>query len=327
MPYGLQDFAFLFVGGRDLLASVVTSAEETTECETEETTGAGPVHGVWRTSKPIGIRGGSISHTGLFDDATDGINQALNGQQLTSQVVMYALAGGTIGKMLVCLAGALGAKYKRNPLRGLLKGSCEYTVSGNKDEAKILHGKTAETGATWHTEASSLDSSTVPDVVIPIVSISEAAAAVVVTGAPHGRTSGDKVLIADVVGSSPNVNGDHVITVLSTTSFSIPIDTSAGDGGSGGTYVVTKTQNGGAGCIAVPALTLGGYTNAAVKIRHSADNAAWADLISFTAITAAPATERKTVTGTINRYWSTSGAYSGAGTGQSITPVIGFARG
>ena len=56
---------------------------------------------------------------------------------------------------------------------------------------------------------------------------------------------------------------------------------------------------------------------ATVKIQHSANNASWSDLVTFTDVAAASdsgrTTERKTVSGTVNRYLriSTSGTFSG----------------
>src|SRR3990170_994277 len=88
-----------------------------------------------------------------------------------------------------------------------------------------------------------------------------------------------------------------------------------------------SSANGGAGYAEVSQLTLGGYTNVALKVRHSADDITYADLIAFTAITAAPTGERKTVAGTVNRHLASSWAYGGAGAGQSVTFVVGFARG
>lgn len=84
---------------------------------------------------------------------------------------------------------------------------------------------------------------------------------------------------------------------------------------------------GGAGYLQVNALTLGGYTNLVVKIRHSADNNTFADLLSFTAVTGAPTAERKTCAGTVNQYLATSHAWTGSGTGMTATYMVGFARG
>lgn len=77
----------------------------------------------------------------------------------------------------------------------------------------------------------------------------------------------------------------------------------------------------------VPALTLGGYTNVVVKVRHSADDVTYADLITFAAVTSAGASERATAAGTVDRHLAVSWAYTGSGSGQSVTPVVLAARG
>jgi len=84
--------------------------------------------------------------------------------------------------------------------------------------------------------------------------------------------------------------------------------------------------NGGAGYLQVSALTLGGYTSLGVKVRHSADDVTYADLVTFANVAAAPAAERKTVAGTVNRHLASSWAFNGVGAGPSATFVVGFAR-
>jgi hypothetical protein len=73
-------------------------------------------------------------------------------------------------------------------------------------------------------------------------------------------------------------------------------------------------------------LTLGGYTNIVVKVRQSADGITWEDLDTFTAVTAAPGKERKIKTGTIKQYLAVSWAYTGSGSNQSATFLVGVAR-
>ena len=87
-----------------------------------------------------------------------------------------------------------------------------------------------------------------------------------------------------------------------------------------------SSANGGAGYLQVSALALGGFTNIVVKIRDSTDDIAFADLITFTAVTAAPAAERKTVAGTINRYTRVEHDFTGAGGGQSVKYMAGLVR-
>jgi hypothetical protein len=74
----------------------------------------------------------------------------------------------------------------------------------------------------------------------------------------------------------------------------------------------------------VGALTLGAATSAAVKIRHSDDHITWADHASGTfANVAAIGGQCITLSGTVNRYISTSWAYNaGAGTDISYLATI-----
>ena len=84
---------------------------------------------------------------------------------------------------------------------------------------------------------------------------------------------------------------------------------------------------GAVGYLGVSALTLGGYTNIIVKIRDSTDDNTFADLITFTAVTSAPASERATVTGTVNRYAHTSVTWTGSGSGETATYAVIMRRG
>jgi hypothetical protein len=76
----------------------------------------------------------------------------------------------------------------------------------------------------------------------------------------------------------------------------------------------------------VAAITLGGYTNVAIKVRHSADDVTYTDLVTFTPVTLA-GSQRMTVAGTVNRHLAVSWAFSGAGSGQSITFAVAVNRG
>jgi len=84
---------------------------------------------------------------------------------------------------------------------------------------------------------------------------------------------------------------------------------------------------GAVGYLGVSALTLGGYTNIIVKIRDSTDDISFADLITFTAVTAAPASERKIVLGTVNRYAHTTLTWTGSGSSETSTYAVTMRRG
>lgn len=83
------------------------------------------------------------------------------------------------------------------------------------------------------------------------------------------------------------------------------------------------TTNGGVGYLQVTAAS-GTTPTLAVKIQHSPDAVTWTDLITFTQVTAANQSERKTVTGTINRYLRAS--WTIGGTSPSFTFSVAFGR-
>ncbi|HEX6969860.1 MAG TPA: hypothetical protein VF174_13770 [Micromonosporaceae bacterium] len=83
-----------------------------------------------------------------------------------------------------------------------------------------------------------------------------------------------------------------------------------------------STSGGGVASLHVTAVS-GTTPSLTVKVQHSTDNSVWVDLITFTAATAA-SSERKTVTGTVNRY--TRETHTISGTTPSFTYAVAFAR-
>ena len=69
----------------------------------------------------------------------------------------------------------------------------------------------------------------------------------------------------------------------------------------------------------------GGATNIVVTIRDSPDDVTYANLLSFTALTAQGA-ERVTVAGTIDRYTAAEWSWTGGASGSTATFMVGFAR-
>lgn len=87
-----------------------------------------------------------------------------------------------------------------------------------------------------------------------------------------------------------------------------------------------SSASGGAGFLQVSAIS-GTSATIDAKIRHSADDVTYADLLAFAqiAVAASRGAERKTVTGTVNRHLAAS--WTIAGTGPSVTFLVGFSRG
>lgn len=84
-----------------------------------------------------------------------------------------------------------------------------------------------------------------------------------------------------------------------------------------------SSTNGGVGVLHVPTNTVDGATT--IKVQHSADDAVWADLVTFTAVGASTITSQMSaVTGTVNRYLRVTA--STAGSSGAITFAVSFAR-
>ena len=85
-----------------------------------------------------------------------------------------------------------------------------------------------------------------------------------------------------------------------------------------------SSANGGFAILHVPANTVGGGVTT-IKVQHSADNATFADLITFSTVAASTKTsELKAVSGTVNRYVRATA--STAGSSGAITFMVSFAR-
>lgn len=84
-----------------------------------------------------------------------------------------------------------------------------------------------------------------------------------------------------------------------------------------------SSANGGAAVLHVPTNTVDGNTT--IKVQHSADDAVWADLLTFTAVGASTITSQiSAVTGTVNQYLRVTA--STAGSSGAITFMVSFAR-
>lgn len=77
----------------------------------------------------------------------------------------------------------------------------------------------------------------------------------ITTDVAHGFTSGDVANIPTNNGSNATIAGNHVISVTSTMTFTIPIDCTAA-GGTGGTVIDTAFKGGTGGTVIAPAPTL-----------------------------------------------------------------------
>jgi hypothetical protein len=317
--YGGQDVGFLLVSGRSMLPSKPQGLMESVEAMQEDTSGLGDV---WGEVTPTGMKRAELSQDGAFYDAgTNLAHETLRDAQTTSRVVCLAIEGNTIGKRFIGYAGAYAHKYDvLAKVGGLTKANVEYTINGARDEGIILQSLAAQT-ADWNTEGASNTDYTLDPAqrVIPITSNSIANPTVVTTPVPHGLTTGDIILVSGVASSSPTINGSRTVTVISATTFSVPLNVTVA--GTGGSFVRANSTGGGIAFQQVTAYS--GFTGFVGKVRDSVDDVTYADLATFANVTSAPAAEAVTVAGTVDRYLAVDGNVTGTG---SITVFIGFAR-
>ena len=323
--YGSGSFSFLLASGYDLMASKLQGMSWKKEAKTEM------VHGLGDTAEVpsgIGIDKYTLSQSGaFFDDDTAGAHGLLAaGATAASRVVCFAVAGNSVGAPFVGCLGALTVAYEVIPQNGALtKANADYLITGQAYDGQIVQPWATFT-EDWNTKTleTTVDYTTDPSqTVIPITSNSLANPSVVTTPVPHGLTTGQVILISGVSTSDPTINGEQTVTVTSTTTFTVPVNVTTG--GTGGSFVLCSTVNGGYGFQQVSALS--GFTGYIGKIRDSADDTTYADLTTFADVTAAPgasAAESVSVSGTVDRYLCHDGNVTGSG---SITVMSGFCRG
>ena len=144
---------------------------------------------------------------------------------------------------------------------------------------------------------------------------------VVTTSAPMGLTNGDSV---NIVGSNSTVSidGDWVVSGVSGSTFTVPVDTSGGaSAGTSGTVYKTSSRLG--GTITAFLFSIGSGTNYTLQVQSSADNGAvdaYANVSGLvtTSLTAAAAESRVRVTGQLIKRWI---RVNGAGTYTNANAV------
>lgn len=314
--------AFLFVRGRDISGETF-QLEVKLEDVKEQSNGLGDS---MEEHLPVGLARASISASGgFYDSDTAKLVEALISQGQTNCLVDWGASGRTIGSPVGMMEGTFPGVFNRVADRGALtKANGEYRPTGQHAEGRIVNAAafTADPFNTRTTPVDQNDNGMVP--LQAITSNSLANPSVVTTPAAHGLITGDVVMIAGVITSNPTINGERTVTVISPTTFSVPVNVTTA--GTGGTFkkltsasVVLDLQ--------VLDLVLGGFTNVVITPVHSVDNSTYVTLGSaFANITAKHQTERKTVTAVVRRYVALDGDWTGAGSANTITPYVAVAR-
>lgn len=321
---GSKDFGVLLVDGYDFLAAKLQGFTHKVVASQEKSHGLGDTT---EAMTPTGLETLSIAQTGgFFDDSANGIHVLLStiANLAVSRLVCAAFAGNIIGKPFLGISGAYGMEYEAAATVGnLTKANVTYNVSGTLDRGVIVQNQTPKT-IDWNTKTDGASVDYTLDTSqrnIPITSNTLANPTVVTCPVPHGLTTGQVILISGVATSSPTINGQQAVTVTGALTFTVPVNVTVA--GTGGSFVLASTVNGGAGYQQISAFS--GFTGFVGNIRHSADDTTYADLVTFTNVTAWPAAEEMVVAAgtTVNRYLCFNGDVTGTG---SITPFAGFSR-
>jgi hypothetical protein len=316
---GSASFAVLLADGYDLLAAKLKGFTHKEESLTVQTDGLGDGN---EEHTPVNMTRASLTQSGaFFESATNGMHLALRASSGVARILSYAYGGNTLAAPFTGALGAFKTAYEvLVQMGGLTQANAMYIVDGAVDEGTIqqVQGALTTTG-----NGASVDYTTDPSQrVIAIVSATKANPCVVTTTGPHGLTTGQKVLISGNSLAGPAINSDLAVTVISTTTFSVAVNTSASSGaGTDGSFVLSSTVGGAAGYQQVPAYS--GFTGVIGKIQHAPDDSTWADLITFVNVTSAPGAQRVTAAGTVDRYTRYVRTVTGAG---SITPFVGLSR-
>ncbi len=321
--FGAGTFILLLVDGHNLISSLTEQVTLGMESITQQTN---PFGASGEEHTPVTLEKGALtSGGGFYDETTDALHSALASLSTAMRVMVAGIEGNTIGATFWGFAGAFDLKYMVQDQRdGLTKADASYIVSGLVEIGTIVQHLTAYT-ADWDTKTGGAGATDAPvdytldelNRRITITSNTLANPTVVTSQKPHGLTTGDKIFVSGS-NSTPTIDGERTVTVTGLSTFTIPVNVSVA--GTAGTFIKANTNAGGSGYLQVTAYA--GFTNVVVKIMHSPDDITYAALITFTTVTAIGA-ERKTVTGTVDRYLSSNGVKTGAG---SITPFLGFKR-
>jgi hypothetical protein len=328
----------ILVDGHDLTAALAETIARSDESLTEQ---ANPFGSTAEGHTPLNLTKGMIAvGGGIFDEAVDLLHAGIsdsglsNAVDATPRVVCVFNEGHTIGNHFTGYEGAYSQKYDVLAANGkLTKANVGYQVTGQVDEGVIVQALAAET-VTWDTKATPVDAADDPTAEqIPITSSSVANPSVITTDYEHHLVTGDVIAIFDHTSVSPDINDSgtgawqfigHTVTVIDSTSFSIPENVT--DGGVGGYLVRVSWAGGGYGYQQVTARS--GITANVGKIVHSVDGSTWADLVTFadTASGANVAERVATATPTtqVRRYLAHDGTLTTAG---STTVFSGFKRG
>lgn len=187
-----------------------------------------------------GLRTGALSFSTWFNDATSQEHDALKGLPTADVHLMYC-RGTVRGNQAACIvAKQVGYDWTRGA-DGSLQGKVEAQANAYGLEWCRLLTAGKDTAASGTVNGASVDDGS-QAAAVNITSSSVANPTVVLTAAAHLLASGDGILIAGHSGSTPDINGVWTATVLTATTFTIPVNVTVG--GTGGTMTRITTRFG-----------------------------------------------------------------------------------
>lgn len=313
--YGSASAVFLMDGYKFLSAKLKSLSLKITSM-IEKSDGLGDANEAF---SPVGKQSAALTQGGaFFDTSTLGMHAAMAGgtassPQSTVRVICVGAMGNAVGAVCYGIQGTFAVAYEvLLEISKLTKANVSYLMAGLVERGQIVQPLATKT-ADWNTKTLgtvvdyALDPSQFS---VPITSNTQASPTVISTPVPHGLSTGAIIVISGNTGSNASINGERTVTVISANSFSVPVNCTTA-GGTGGKFVRANSSGGAAGYQQIPALS--GFTGFVGKLRDSADDVTYADLITFANVTAAPNAQRVTVAGVVDRYVSFDGDVTGTG--------------
>lgn len=325
--YAGTQFSLFLVDGYNLAASLSESATMDKESVTQQTN---PFGATSEQHTPLNVERGVLNvGGGFFDAATNALLGVFNAVRGLKRIVVIGYEGNIIGKHFTGYQGVYDSKYTIQDVKdNLTKANLGLMLSGDVNEGVIVQSLATFTADQVPPTGDTPVDFTLDPVQnsIPIASNTLANPTVVTTLSqvgipiPHRLTTGDKVLFSGS-NSTPSINGVQTVTVISPTTFSVPVNVTTG--GTTGTFLKVNSNAGGVGYLQVTAYS--GFTATVAKIVHSADDTTYAALVTFADLAAVytPSKQRVTAAGNVDRYLSSNIDVTGAG---SVTLFMGFAR-
>jgi hypothetical protein len=245
------------------------------------------------------LRDGQIDFMSFFNTAVGQQHAALKVLPTTDVIACY-FRGTTLGNPA---AGINAKQVNYDPARGQ-DGSLTFKTQCMGQGYALEWGVMLSAGKVTVASSGSLTGvdGGLQGLALTISGNSAANPTVITTSVAHGLVTGDSVSISGS-NSTPSIDGDWPVTVLSGTTFSIPVNVSVA--GTAGTATKTSTNYGAAAYLQVFSVASGTVTP---KIQHSADNGVadtWADVTGLTFTNATARTSERlqaATTATIKRY-------------------------